>query len=43
MWVAIPLDDIAALLIMRLAAYRTMKEGVAKQVRDLQGQAHTGR
>ena len=31
MWVAIPLDIIAALLVMRLAAFGTMKEGVAKQ------------
>jgi MFS transporter, NNP family, nitrate/nitrite transporter len=31
MWVAIPLDVIAALLIMRLAAFGPMKEGVAKQ------------
>ena len=31
MWVAIPLDVIAALTIMRLTAYGTMKEGIAKQ------------
>ncbi|MFN0164231.1 MAG: antiporter [Burkholderiales bacterium] len=31
MWVAIPLDVIAALLIMRLAAFGEMKEGIAKQ------------
>ena len=31
MWVAIPLDVIAALLIMRLAAFGTMKENVARQ------------
>jgi len=31
MWVAIPLDIIAALLVMRLAAFGPMKEGVAKQ------------
>ncbi|MBP5990113.1 MFS transporter [Piscinibacter sp.] len=31
MWVAIPLDVIAALLIMRLAAFGTMKENIAKQ------------
>ncbi len=31
MWVAIPLDVIAALLIMRLAAFGPMKEGIAKQ------------
>ncbi|MCV2369210.1 MFS transporter [Roseateles oligotrophus] len=31
MWVAIPLDIIAALLVMKLAAFGTMKEGVAKQ------------
>ena len=31
MWVAIPLDVIAALLVMRLAAFGPMKEGVAKQ------------
>jgi NNP family nitrate/nitrite transporter-like MFS transporter len=31
MWVAIPLDIIAALVVMRLAAFGPMKEGVAKQ------------
>jgi NNP family nitrate/nitrite transporter-like MFS transporter len=31
MWVAIPLDVIAALLIMRLTAFGAMKEGIAKQ------------
>jgi NNP family nitrate/nitrite transporter-like MFS transporter len=31
MWVAIPLDVVSALLIMRLAAFGTMKENVAKQ------------
>ena len=31
MWVAIPLDVIAALAVMRLAAFGPMKEGVAKQ------------
>lgn len=31
MWVAIPLDVICALLVMRLAAFGEMKEGVAKQ------------
>jgi NNP family nitrate/nitrite transporter-like MFS transporter len=31
MWVAIPLDIVAALLVMKLAAFGTMKEGVAKQ------------
>jgi NNP family nitrate/nitrite transporter-like MFS transporter len=31
MWVAIPLDVIAALLIMRLAAFGPMKEAIAKQ------------
>ncbi len=31
MWVAIPLDIAAALLVMRLAAFGTMKENVAKQ------------
>ena len=31
MWVAIPLDIIAALLVMKLAAFGPMKEGVAKQ------------
>ena len=31
MWVAIPLDIVSALLMMRLAAFGPMKEGVAKQ------------
>ena len=31
MWVAIPLDIIMALLVMKLAAFGPMKEGVAKQ------------
>ena len=31
MWVAIPLDILAALLMMKLAAFGTMKENVAKQ------------
>ncbi|MBT9495585.1 MAG: MFS transporter [Paucibacter sp.] len=31
MWVAIPLDIIAALLVMKMAAFGTMKEGVTKQ------------
>ena len=31
MWVAIPLDVVAALLVMRLAAFGPMKEGIAKQ------------
>jgi NNP family nitrate/nitrite transporter-like MFS transporter len=31
MWVAIPLDIVSALLVMRLAAFGTMKENVAKQ------------
>ncbi|MCV2358998.1 MFS transporter [Paucibacter sp. TC2R-5] len=31
MWVAIPLDIIAALVVMKLAAFGTMKEGVSKQ------------
>lgn len=31
MWVAIPLDIIAALLVMKLAAFGTMKQNVAKQ------------
>lgn len=31
MWVAIPLDVISALLIMRLAAFGPMKENIAKQ------------
>ncbi len=31
MWVAIPLDIIAALLVMKLAAFGPMKQGVSKQ------------
>ena len=31
MWVAIPLDVVAALLVMKLAAFGPMKEGVSKQ------------
>jgi len=31
MWVAIPLDIVAALLVMKLAAFGPMKEGVSKQ------------
>jgi NNP family nitrate/nitrite transporter-like MFS transporter len=31
MWVAIPLDIISALLVMKLAAFGAMKEGVSKQ------------
>ncbi|MFO1303653.1 MAG: MFS transporter [Burkholderiales bacterium] len=31
MWVAIPLDVVAALLVMRLAAFGPMKEGIQKQ------------
>lgn len=31
MWVAIPLDIVSALFVMRLAAFGPMKEGVAKQ------------
>jgi NNP family nitrate/nitrite transporter-like MFS transporter len=31
MWVAIPLDVVSALLVMRLAAFGTMKDNVAKQ------------
>ncbi len=31
MWLAIPLDIVAALLVMRLAAFGPMKEGVARQ------------
>jgi MFS transporter, NNP family, nitrate/nitrite transporter len=31
MWVAIPLDIIAALMVMKLAAFGAMKEGVTKQ------------
>lgn len=31
MWVAIPLDVVAALLVMRLTAFGTMKDNIAKQ------------
>jgi NNP family nitrate/nitrite transporter-like MFS transporter len=31
MWVAIPLDVVSALLVMRLVAFGTMKENIAKQ------------
>jgi NNP family nitrate/nitrite transporter-like MFS transporter len=31
MWVAIPLDIVAALIVMRLAAFGAMKENIAKQ------------
>ncbi|MBN8211540.1 MAG: antiporter [Xanthomonadales bacterium] len=31
MWVAVPLDIIAALMIMKLAAFGTMKDSIAKQ------------
>jgi NNP family nitrate/nitrite transporter-like MFS transporter len=31
MWVAVPLDIVSALLVMKLAAFGTMKENVAKQ------------
>ncbi len=40
MWVAIPLDIIAALVVMRLAAFGTMKENVAKQF-AIFGNKHT--
>ena len=40
MWVAIPLDIIAALAMMRLAAFGSMKEGVAKQF-AIFGNKHT--
>jgi MFS transporter, NNP family, nitrate/nitrite transporter len=33
MWVAIPLDIVSALLVMRLAAFGAMKENVARQFR----------
>ena len=42
MWVAIPLDIIAALLIMKLAAFGTMKENIAKQFAIFRDK-HTGR
>jgi len=40
MWVAIPLDVIAALMVMKLAAFGPMKEGVAKQFKIF-GDKHT--
>ena len=40
MWVAIPLDIVSALLVMRLAAFGTMKENVAKQF-QIFGNKHT--
>ena len=40
MWVAIPLDIVAALLVMKLAAFGPMKEGVAKQF-QIFGNKHT--
>jgi NNP family nitrate/nitrite transporter-like MFS transporter len=40
MWVAIPLDIIIALLVMRLAAFGTMKENVARQF-TIFGNKHT--
>ena len=40
MWVAIPLDIIAALAVMKLAAFGTMKENVAKQFEIFQNK-HT--
>jgi NNP family nitrate/nitrite transporter-like MFS transporter len=40
MWVAIPLDIIAALLVMKLAAFGAMKENVAKQF-AIFGNKHT--
>ncbi|KFB69442.1 MFS transporter [Candidatus Accumulibacter vicinus] len=40
MWVAVPLDVISALLVMRLAAFGTMKENVAKQFKIF-GDKHT--
>lgn len=40
MWVAIPLDIIAALLVMKLAAFGTMKENVVKQFEIFQNK-HT--
>ena len=40
MWVAIPLDIVSALLVMKLAAFGPMKEGVSQAVRDLPQQAH---
>ncbi len=40
MWVAVPLDVISALLVMRLAAFGTMKENVARQFKIF-GDKHT--
>jgi len=40
MWVAIPLDVVAALLIMRLTAFGTMKDNIAKQF-AIFGNKHT--
>ncbi len=40
MWVAVPLDIIAALMIMKLAAFGTMKENIAKQF-AIFGNKHT--
>jgi NNP family nitrate/nitrite transporter-like MFS transporter len=40
MWVAIPLDIVSALLVMKLAAFGTMKENVAKQF-AIFGDKHT--
>jgi NNP family nitrate/nitrite transporter-like MFS transporter len=40
MWVAIPLDIVSALLVMKLAAFGPMKENVAKQFAIFKQQAH---
>ena len=40
MWVAIPLDIVSALLVMKLAAFGAMKENVAKQF-QIFGNKHT--
>jgi NNP family nitrate/nitrite transporter-like MFS transporter len=40
MWVAIPLDVVAALLVMRITAFGAMKEGIAKQF-AIFGNKHT--
>jgi NNP family nitrate/nitrite transporter-like MFS transporter len=40
MWVAIPLDIVAALLVMKLAAFGPMKAGVSKQF-EIFGNKHT--
>lgn len=40
MWVAIPLDIVSALLVMKLAAFGPMKEGVSKQFQIFRNQ-HT--